>query len=391
MARHQEVRESVRDFQSELDQRNTIALNELNRQIDELATIPLRDLDPFMDSIDYMQPYNGLNQKNSPVVQKLTSNDLKSFQKDSFLDSKLDSILMPRGTHDDIKVGQTPDNSSVPDRTINQKSNILDQNLSLNGLSFDTRELLKQLENQDLTIEHINDVDVSPSKSSNPKKIQEITIENQTGISIERKDSPVLSSEPLQPKMTTDVQLSLETLNLLNDLKNPQYEYFGLKNDVNKPPIESPLKDPIEIPSELPPEFFDFQKTELSKSTKDLLAQLNEAKIELGNLNVNPFKKSKVFEPTHVTNSPLYSQLDLLENDSEYSARKLKGMDSLPNHEKQRLFRNDFSSEKEIRDHLKSSNNESRLDSTLTKNLDKPKSTYIEESSTGDNSRGHLF
>jgi hypothetical protein len=406
MARTQEVRESMRDFQSDLDQRNTLALDELNRQIDELATIPLRDLDPFMDSIDYIQPSAGYSEQNSPAIQKLITKDFKLdkdlIQKDYFLDSKLDSMLMSRGSQDnnDIKNGTSFDNGSVPDLTQNQSYSLLDPNLSLNGLSFDTRELLKQLENQELTIEDDNGVVASSSKGPegsnqyyNQKKEQEIIQAHQKRISIESNEGTVPMSAPLKPKSDpkdkNDVQLSLETLNLLSDLKNPQYEYFGLQKDNNKPTITSPLKDTVDSPSGLrPKQFSDLKRTDLSDSTRDLLAQLSETKTELDHLNVNQFKKSKVFEPTHVNISPLYSQLDLLENDGEYPGNKKNRSDSPQNKEKHRVNRNDFKYDEEIQDDRKNSNHDSRFDSTHIRNYDKPKNIFLEDESSGENFRG---
>ncbi|KAJ3315008.1 hypothetical protein HDV04_004808 [Boothiomyces sp. JEL0838] len=62
--------ESLKDFQNELDQRNALALKELNKQIDELAKKPIDQLPPYLDSIGYISPPLGMN------------DELSSFQKD---------------------------------------------------------------------------------------------------------------------------------------------------------------------------------------------------------------------------------------------------------------------------------------------------------------------
>ncbi|KAJ3323373.1 hypothetical protein HDV06_001893 [Boothiomyces sp. JEL0866] len=62
--------ESLKDFQNELDQRNALALKELNKQIDELAKKPIDQLPPYLDSIEYISPPLGIHE------------ELSSFQKD---------------------------------------------------------------------------------------------------------------------------------------------------------------------------------------------------------------------------------------------------------------------------------------------------------------------
>jgi hypothetical protein len=101
------VQQSIREFQTELDQRNALALQELNKQIDELAKIPIDEkLPPFVDSIELTSPPKAFAEI-SPTDQNVTfqlEQDLKEFRKmsnqvdsslqfDSQLDARIDSLL----------------------------------------------------------------------------------------------------------------------------------------------------------------------------------------------------------------------------------------------------------------------------------------------------------
>jgi hypothetical protein len=62
------VTETVKGFQNELDIRNTEALQELNKQIDELASLPLCGALPqYNDSLYVEQPPDSFNQTHSPT------------------------------------------------------------------------------------------------------------------------------------------------------------------------------------------------------------------------------------------------------------------------------------------------------------------------------------
>jgi predicted nucleic acid-binding Zn-ribbon protein len=101
------VQQSIREFQTELDQRNALALQELNKQIDELAKIPIDEkLPPFVDSIELTSPPKAFAEI-SPTDHNVTfqlEQDLKEFRKisnqvdssfqfDSQLDARIDSLL----------------------------------------------------------------------------------------------------------------------------------------------------------------------------------------------------------------------------------------------------------------------------------------------------------
>ncbi|KAI8899673.1 hypothetical protein BC833DRAFT_584785 [Globomyces pollinis-pini] len=80
------ILDSLKDFQLELDKRNSNALLELNKHIDELATIPINtDLPLYSDSIEFISPPKGFADASSPTRNEDLSwqlrQDLEEFQK----------------------------------------------------------------------------------------------------------------------------------------------------------------------------------------------------------------------------------------------------------------------------------------------------------------------
>ncbi|KAJ3274401.1 hypothetical protein HDV01_003005 [Terramyces sp. JEL0728] len=79
--------ESLKDFQNELDQRNALALKELNKQIDELAKKPIDQLPPYLDSIEYISPPLGIHdelslfQKDQSDLSWALNQDFSDFKK----------------------------------------------------------------------------------------------------------------------------------------------------------------------------------------------------------------------------------------------------------------------------------------------------------------------
>ncbi len=59
---------SLRDFQVELDTRNALALQELNRQIDQLASIPVESLD-YQDDLEFTSPPIGFINQGNPKYE----------------------------------------------------------------------------------------------------------------------------------------------------------------------------------------------------------------------------------------------------------------------------------------------------------------------------------
>jgi hypothetical protein len=90
--------ESMRELKNELDQRNVLALQELNRDIDQLASIPVDNLPLYKDNLETTSPPTGFHQM-STLDQDLTlqlDKDYKDFKQLRAMEFDEEALLKQR-------------------------------------------------------------------------------------------------------------------------------------------------------------------------------------------------------------------------------------------------------------------------------------------------------
>lgn len=153
----------------ELDQRNSLALQELNRQIDELAAIPLDSSLPlYLDDIEYIPPPTGFLQT-SPIghtnQENLTlqlENDLKDFRTLAKSTSMSPQDQLQTGLDSFMSINSSPGRSYGHSQSGFHSSPELQRDSILKGDSFDfirdSEQLLSKLDQRenDKPAQHAN-------------------------------------------------------------------------------------------------------------------------------------------------------------------------------------------------------------------------------------------
>jgi hypothetical protein len=209
---------TLKDFKSELDSKNQMALKELNRQIDELATIPLRNLDPYMDSIDYLASAEGegrsFHQLPDSNISLQLEQDLKSFK----------------------ELANQPVNASLMESTLElfknsfgskgSPSKSIDQTDAQMGLSAETLQLLNSLEKRDLLdkdgIYQLKQSSIEPSSTPKlPAGIPNEGMKSEISTALSKQTRDLLDSMIQVRNNNPILQDANSNLNSINVTKSP--------------------------------------------------------------------------------------------------------------------------------------------------------------------------
>ena len=192
---HSLVTETVKQVQSQLDQRNAEALQELNKQIDELSSLPLSgQLPPYNDTLDLESPPFGF-QDSSPVKKDFSS-ETRTYQD---IKTTIDGNFVSEVKRNKDKVSFSVQDDSFYDA-------------ALNRMTQDTEALFARAE--------MNSEEGSPKRDDPIQALFNRINEGRNDV-LKGLDDPIRSSR------TASVGVPLPTHNRSNETENGQYANGG--------------------------------------------------------------------------------------------------------------------------------------------------------------------